>query len=460
LKIRFPDLERGSLSLRLGLMVATVAVIVFAATIFLLHRNLERILKMDEEADLGSKINVVQRFLGEVRTDADLPMLKRHLDAAGIGGRYHWNVWLMDRDGRPVYGDPVPPVTEAGPQRIDIARNDGVTLHGTSYVLDDNPVVPGARVYIGMDPRPRVVMLARYDESSMAIGALGVLVTVLLSFFVARRGLWPIRRLSGEAAAITPEALSRRLTIPSGSNELTPLAQRFNEVLERVEQAWQQLDGFNADVAHELRTPLAIMINGAEVALARERSLPELREVLETHLEELRALAGMINDMLFLARADRGALAENVKPLSLRDEAVRVADFVEAVTEERSQTVAIEGDARLEANSSLVCRAIVNLLTNGSRHAPSGAALIVRITSQAGGAAVEVINPGAPIPGDVQRRMFDRFWRGDSARTKFGDRFGLGLAIVRAVALMHGGTTFVRSEDGLNHVGFTLNTQA
>jgi two-component system heavy metal sensor histidine kinase CusS len=122
--------------------------------------------------------------------------------------------------------------------------------------------------------------------------------------------------------------------------------------------------------------------------------------------------------------------------------------------------VAVEGDAQLVANGSLVCRAIVNLLTNGSRHADAGATLVIRITPHADSAAVEVINPGTPIPDAVQRRMFDRFWRGDSARMKFGDRFGLGLAIVRAVATMHGGTTFVHSESDRNHVGFTLKTQA
>lgn len=80
----------------------------------------------------------------------------------------------------------------------------------------------------------------------------------------------------------------------------------------------------------------------------------------------------------------------------------------------------------------------------------------MRLTTTAEGARIEVVNPGDAIPEDVQRRMFDRFWRGDSARVKYGDRFGLGLAIVRAVAIMHGGTTFVRSEGGCNHIGLTL----
>jgi two-component system heavy metal sensor histidine kinase CusS len=452
-------MSAGSLSLRLGMMLAMVAAIVFSTTVYLLHKDLERILSMDEETDLGGKVHVVQRFLDEVKTAADLPTLKRHLDAAGLGARYRWHVWLVDRNGRPIYGDVLPPVVEAGPQRIRIERPDGVELYGTSYVLDDNPMFPQARVYIGMDSRPREIMLARYDRSSLVICILGVLVSVLLAFAVTRRGLRPIRQLSREAAGIMPDALSRRLTLPVASDELMPLAQRFNEVLDRMEQAWQQLDGFNADVAHELRTPLAVMINGAEVALARERPPEELRDVLEAHLEELRAMGSMVNDMLFLASADRGALAQNVKPVALRVEAMRVIDFVEAVVDERGQVVTVEGDAEVVANSPLVCRAIVNLLTNAARHAEPGATLVVRLAPHADGASIQVINSGAPIPDAVQRRMFDRFWRGDSARAKSGDRFGLGLAIVRAVASMHGGTTFVRSEAGQNHIGFTLKSQ-
>ncbi|TXI16180.1 MAG: two-component sensor histidine kinase, partial [Roseateles sp.] len=220
--------------------------------------------------------------------------------------------------------------------------------------------------------------------------------------------------------------------------------------------AWGQLEGFNADVAHELRTPLAIMINGAEVALARERPLPELREVLESHLEELRSLAYMVNDMLFLARADRGDGPEHLELVSLRAEALSVGDFVEAVLEDRQQRLVVQGDAQIQANRVLVRRALVNLLTNGARHAPEGAELSVLIARDGALARVIVRNPGAPIPPEVQRRMFDRFWRGESSRAKSGDRFGLGLAIVRAIARMHGGDTQVHCEGGFTDIGFTL----
>lgn len=449
-----------SLTLRLGLMMAVIAAAVFSTTIYFLQRNLDHILHLDEEADLAVKRGVVQRFLAEVRTEADLPTLKRHLDAAGIGGRYRWNVWLVEADGRPIYGDAVPPNVEIAPQRIRIERQDGVALRGTTYLLDDHPVLKGSRVYIGMDPRPRLIMMQRFDHASTIVCIVGVVITSVLAFFVTRRSLQPLRLLSEQAARINPDLLSRRLTLPESTHELLPLARRFNEVLDRMQTAWTQLDGFNADVAHELRTPLAVMINGAEVALARDRPAAELRDLLETQLEELRDLSGMVNDMLFLARADRGALADKLGPVSLRREALRVIDFVEALAADKGQQIAVEGDADVVANAALVCRAIVNLLTNALRHADPGTRIDVRLTAAADHAMLEVINPGPPIPEEAQQRMFDRFWRGDSARARSGDRFGLGLAIVRAVAGMHGGQVFVHCQDGYNRVGFTLPTDA
>lgn len=448
----------GSIGARLGLTLAVVAVLVFAVVGLLLHAVLEQVLVADERADLLGKTQVVQRFVDEVRSDADLPLLQRHLEATSVGGRFRWNVWVIRPDGTIVYGaEPLPPTLKRSGDKLRLRRQDGIELRGTGYFLDgSNPVLAKAQVLIGMDPRPRAEMLARYDRLSVVVCVLGVLASAGLSLLATRRGLIPVRRLSDEAARIRPGPHVERLTLPRESAELLPLAERFNEVLARVESAWSQLEGFNADVAHELRTPLAILINGAELALARDRPLPELRDVIESHLEELRALASMVNDMLFLARADRGETPDNLERISVRDEATSVGDFVEALLAERRQRLDVTGDAHLLANRMLVRRALVNLLINAARHAPEDSTLAVLIEADHATARVVVRNAGRPIPEDVQQRMFDRFWRGEHSRAKSGERFGLGLAIVRAIARMHGGDTSVRCNDGYNDIGFTL----
>ena len=448
----------GSIGARLGLTLAVVAVLVFAAVGLLLHTVLEQVLLADENADLLGKTQVVQRFVDEVRSEADLPLLQRHLEATSVGGRFRWNVWVIRPDGTIVYGaEPLPPTQQRNGDKLRLRRQDGVELRGASYLLDgSNPVLAKAQVLIGMDPRPRAEMLTRYDRLSVVVCLLGVLASAGLSLLATRRGLIPVRTLSDEAARIRPGPHLERLTLPRESAELLPLAERFNEVLARVESAWSQLEGFNADVAHELRTPLAILINGAELALARDRPLPEMREVIESHLEELRALASMVNDMLFLARADRGETPDNLERISVRDEATSVGEFVEALLAERRQRLDVAGDAHLLANRMLVRRALVNLLINAARHAPEDSTLAVLIDADHATARVVVRNAGRPIPEDVQQRMFDRFWRGEHSRAKSGERFGLGLAIVRAIARMHGGDTSVRCNDGYNDIGFTL----
>ncbi|MDY0743946.1 heavy metal sensor histidine kinase [Paucibacter sp. R3-3] len=456
-----PARRHGSISARLVFMLALVAVAVFSVTGLLLHKVLEQVLMDDEGADLRGKIDVVKHFIKETPDAGELPMLSRHLAATSIGGRFRWNVWLVGRDGQMLYGaEPMPPTVQHEGDKVLLRRQDGIALRGASFRLPDDAVFPDAQVFIGMDPRPRQNMLATYDAWGIVVGAAGVLCTIALAWLATRRGLRALSELSSEAEQIQPGTLSRRLTPPEHSAELMPLAERFNDVLARMEEAWHQLEGFNANVAHELRTPLAIMINGAEVALARDRPADEMRDVLESHLEELRGMASMINDMLFLARADQGDAAKDLAELSLREEALDVGEYVEVLLDEKQQRFSVEGEQRIPANRALLRRALVNLLTNASRHAPAGTTLTVRIEpwEDTAGARMSVLNPGEPIPEEVRRRMFDRFWRGEVSRAKSGDRFGLGLAIVRAVARMHGGETFVGTDgaDGRTQIGFTL----
>ena len=449
---------RMSIAGRLSFLLALVALTVFSAVGTLLHWTLERELLRAERLELKGKADVVQHYIDEVRKPADLASLRHHLDDALIGNGA-LRVWIVATHGQVLYGGAQAPVTRTGADGgLTITREDGVVLTGLRYALRSGAVLPDAQVLVGLDTRARQALLRAYGQATVLVCGLGVVATVLLGIGVTRRGLRPMRTLSDEAAGIAPGALSRRLSTRHDSRELLPFVRSFNHALDRLEDAYRRLEAFSADVAHELRTPLATLINGAEVTLSRPRPAAEIEDVLASHLEELRGLASMVNDMLFLAHADRGELAENLLPVSLRAEALAVADYLEASLEEAGHRLRVDGDVQVLANPALLRRAMLNLATNAVRYTLAGETIIIRLDEANGSARVSVCNPGPPIPDELRARMFDRFWRGDAAREKSSEGHGLGLAIVQAVARMHGGDTFATSDLGATTVGFTLGT--
>jgi two-component system heavy metal sensor histidine kinase CusS len=269
-----------------------------------------------------------------------------------------------------------------------------------------------------------------------------------------------LQRLSAEARALRPKTLSQRLQVERLPVELEGLTVAFNGALGRLEDAYTQLEGFNADVAHELRTPLANLIGGTQVALSRPRSAAEFRETLQSNLEELERLRSIVNDMLFLARADQGEAATGLAAADVAHEVAVTIEFFEPLLDETGATVAIEGELRAQAtmNIALFRRALSNLLQNAIEHSGAGGRLVVTITQRAGATWIAVTNPGTPI-GDVHLpRLFDRFYRVDSARHDAGELHGhgLGLAIVKAVATMHGGSTLATSGDGVTTIAFSV----
>ncbi len=219
-----------------------------------------------------------------------------------------------------------------------------------------------------------------------------------------------------------------------------------------------QLEAFNADVAHELRTPMANLIVQTEVALSRERSSDALRETLVSNLEEMQRLSAMVNDMLFLSHADRGAMARRGEPVSLAALARDVVEFHEAPLDEAGLQLRIEGDAVVPVDEALFKRALSNLLGNATRFAEPGSTVTVRIAADRPD-QVEVVvqNQGQPIDAQALPRLFDRFFRADASRCcDEQQHHGLGLAIVAAIARMHAGRTLAESAGGVTRVGFTL----
>jgi two-component system heavy metal sensor histidine kinase CusS len=241
---------------------------------------------------------------------------------------------------------------------------------------------------------------------------------------------------------------------------LSDLATALNGALGRLEDAYQQLEAFNADVAHELRTPLANMIGGTQVALSRPRSALQFQETLESNLEELERLRSIINDMLFLARADQGEAATGLTQQSVAHEVDKTIEFFEVILDDTGTQVSVEGELQAQAtmNTALFRRALSNLLQNAIEHSAPGARLVVHIARQAGAVWIKVSNPGTTISAAHLPRLFDRFYRVDASRHDVGQHHGhgLGLAIVKAVASMHGGGVAASSDAGVTTIAFSV----
>jgi two-component system heavy metal sensor histidine kinase CusS len=450
-----------SIALRLTLTLGAIALLVFSGSGILLHRSLADALVRADHDELLGKIEVVKHFVGEARTTGDLVALQHHLDDLLIG-HPDLRVWLQFKDGTPLYGGPPPspngPLGVRGHFRL--VRADSVPMDGVDAQLLGAEPLGNMQVRVAIDIRPRDELLARYRNVLIGVCALAVLLSLGLSALATWRGLAPVTRLSREAASITPHSLQTRLSDTHVDDELTGLVQAFNGVLDRLETAYRHMEAFNADVAHELRTPLATLINGAQVMLSAKRPAEELRDALASNLEELEKLKVLVNDMLFLARADQGDRPDGLVQVDLAVEVDKTIEYCEALLEEGQVAVVRQGAATAPCDASLIRRALANLLSNAIKHTQRGQTIHVGLEALPDKVRISVRNPGVPLSTDLRKRMFDRFYRADDARARTGESHGLGLAIVRAIARMHRGDVFAQATPAGNVVGLEIPREA
>jgi two-component system heavy metal sensor histidine kinase CusS len=308
-----------------------------------------------------------------------------------------------------------------------------------------------------LDTRADEQLLRRLALTLLVSALAGAVLVSVAGSLVVRRGLMPVLALSRRIGSLQPGKVHLRLDGADQPQELQPVVEQFNALLERLEKAYAQLEAFNADVAHELRTPLAVLIGQSEVALSRPRSVHELQDVIGANLEYLQRLSAIVNDMLFLSRADRGARARRAFVPSLADTAREVIEYHEAALHEAGQGVRVRGDAAGPFDAALLRRALSNLLSNARRYAARGSLIEVDIGMLPDGRLQLVVsNPGPAIDAQHLPRLFDRFYRADAAREHSDTNHGLGLAIVAAIARMHGGEPFAESASQRTRVGLRL----
>jgi two-component system heavy metal sensor histidine kinase CusS len=318
----------------------------------------------------------------------------------------------------------------------------------------DSPPLHG---WFAIDTAHDSDVLATVATILLAACVCGTLAVGASTLWTVRRSLRPLHRLAARTRDIAPDDMGARLTLQPPVRELQPWVDQFNGLMDRIEQAYRQLESFNADVAHELRTPLSALIGQTEVAIGRERDTGDLRCTLQSNLEELHRLASLVQDMLFLSRADRGVMARRGSPVQLATIVRQVAEFHEASVEDRGLMVDVRGDAHARVDENLFKQAVSNLLDNATRFATTGTTIRIGLDMREGGqVAITVENAGPPIAPENLARIFERFFRADAARAQGADHHGLGLAIVAAIARMHAGSAWAESMQGVTRVGFRI----
>ncbi|SAK72572.1 heavy metal sensor signal transduction histidine kinase [Caballeronia arationis] len=449
---------KRSISRRLAAMFAVVALFVFTLVgtgLFLVLRSqLENHLR----ESLDTRAEIARLIVLHASTPEKWKMAKEKL--ADITPRDSSTLFAASsEDPRFTYGTPLTgSVRKQIPGGYVRLRPNGraYDMLTTAVTIPANGERPPLQLQVSIDCSPNVRTMRVFGFALTALTALGTITVLLLSYSVARIGLAPLTRLTKDASNVRPNNRSQRLNTRSLPHELEDLAKSFNGALERLDSAYARLESFNADVAHELRTPVTILIGQTEVALTRDRSISELRHTLQSNLEEFERVRAIINDMLFLARADQGERATGLVEVSLAGEVTRTLEFLEIPLEEAQVRAVSKGDARAFINTSLFGRALSNLVMNAIQHCAPGATISVSIAREPGRISIAVSNPGEPIEPSMLDHLFDRFYRAESSRTNSRENHGLGLAIVKAVAEMHRGTVSATSVRGINTFAFSV----
>lgn len=283
------------------------------------------------------------------------------------------------------------------------------------------------------------------EESTSAlrrtmVAAVPVVVAVLAGavWFVVGRALRPVERIRAEVADISGADLSRRVPVPLGDDEVARLARTMNEMLERVESAVDRQQRLVADASHELRSPLTRMRTELEV----DRAHPEQADPAATResvLEEVVGLQRTVEDLLHLARLDRGAPAGPTEAVAFDELVAHAAADLRAAS---GRTVEVDlAPVLVEGRPEALRRLVANLLDNAGRHARQS--IGVSLVGVDGTAVLSVDDDGPGIPPPDRERVFERFTRLDAARAGATGGTGLGLAIVREVAAQHGGSVTI-----------------
>ena len=442
------------------LYTATTAVLLVAAAAYLYWTQVQNLEREDNDF-LVNKIQDCRRLLRE--HPDQVRQLVNEVQIESVTSPIKYYIRILDVKGRTVMETPgmatllpasvFPKAAPAAtvPRRgmlhrtasrqvcLMMAGDAGVRLDGSDRV----------EFQVALDVSEEEELIEGYRWKLLAVILSGTLFSSVAGYFVARRGLSPLQKITQVTERITASQLHERIESTGWPVELASLARSFDRMLDRLGESFNRLSQFSADLAHELRTPINNLCGEAGVALSQSRTPDEYRSTLESSLEEFARLTRLIDNLLFLARADNPTATAAREEFQARQAVDSVCEFYEALAEDRGVSLHCAGEAIASADPVLFRQAASNLISNALNHTPRGGRVGVTVRPGAGGSCeVEVADTGCGIEARHLPYLFDRLYRVEPARSQNPDGAGLGLAIVKSIMTLHGGSVRVESEAG------------
>lgn len=411
------------------------------------------------ELFLADKLHVLRTILRERPHDTDA--LREEIELETAARRYQrFYIRLLDDHGAPIL------MTPGMADHLDIAElvrrthnhpEDSVSMtgfHGQAFRVASavasagSSSTPADTIQIAIDISQEEELLRRYRRWFWAILLATSVLFPMLGYWIARHDIRSVEEIAVTARSITSTNLRERIRAEGYPSELASLAGTFNEMLDRLEESFERISRFSADIAHDLRTPVNNIRGEAEVALARARTVDEYREVIESMLEEAVRLSDLIGDLLFLSRAESPLTELHRERVNIDKLLSAVCDYYEASASDGGiSLVARNGPQPLtaELDRALMLRAVSNLVSNAIAHTPRGGTVTLAARAEDAALRIEVSDTGVGIPAEALPRVFDRFFRVDPSRSKTSGGTGLGLAIVQSIMTLHGGHADIAS---------------
>lgn len=453
---------RRTLAFRLSVAYSLAGLLLVILATASLYVVLRTELERSTEQFLADKVNVLRTMLRDRPDDVD--GLREEIELESEARHYQqFYIRLLDPNGAAIM------TTLGMAGQLDLAvlasktrgrseRSIAMTgVHGRPFRVTSATLAVGAQstqndtVQIAIDVSQEEDLLARYRMWFWGILLMTSILFPLVGYWIARRGIRPVEEIAATARKITSTNLRERIASDGYPSELASLARTFNDMLQRLEDSFERISRFTADIAHDLRTPVHNIRGEVEVALARARTADEYRSVLESSLEEAVRLSDLIGDLLFLTRAESPSTELHCETVNISELLTTVRDYYEASAgDEGVRLVVNDGPEPLSAalDRSLMLRAVSNLVSNAIAHTQRGGTVTLSAANEETAIRIEVFDTGAGIPAEALPRVFDRFFRVDPSRTKTSGGTGLGLAIVQSILVLHGGRAEITSELG------------